>query len=152
YVNTARALSRPTLTSSVCGPAKVTEFGDAPTVDPGSGSTLKVCVTLCEAASMTDTVSLLVLATNTEPPSTVSDAGCGPTLIVPVTVSVSRLTTETVPVADAPVTGLETIGVPSELFVVSPGTAFRPPRLDTNASLPTMATSCGALPTGILFT
>ena len=59
---------------------------------------MNVCVTLCDAASMIDTVSLLVLVTNTEPSCTVSDVGCRPTLIVSVTVLVARSTTETVPV------------------------------------------------------
>jgi hypothetical protein len=45
-------------------------------------------------------------------------------LIVSLTVSEPRLTTETVPVVAAPVEGSETIAVPSELLVVSPAAAL----------------------------
>src|SRR5262245_19788579 len=151
------ALSRPTLTSRWRASAKATEFGAAPMVEPGNGSTLNVWVTLCDAAPMIDTLSLLVFVTNTEPSCTVSEAGCRPTLIVSVTVLLARFTTDTVPVVDAPVTGSDTIGVllvpgPAkwESFVVSPALAGRPSRFDTNASLPTMAMASGVLPTGIL--
>src|ERR1700756_5583939 len=110
YPNSAIALSRPTLTSRWFGSGNATEFGDAPMVEPGSGSTLNVCVTFWDAASMIDTVSLLVLVTNRSPSCRVIEVGWRPTLIVPVTALVPRLTTEIVPVVEAPVTGLDTIG------------------------------------------
>src|SRR5215470_2085115 len=75
--------------------------------------------------------------------------GSMPTLIVLVTALVLAFTTETVPLTGTAVDGSVTIGVPSELSVVSPALAGRPPRLETNSWLPTTAMACGALPTGI---
>ena len=98
---------------------------------------------------MTDTVSLLGLVTKSALPFSVSESGERPTLIVSATASVERLTTDTVPVVAAPVDRSETIAVPSERLVVSPEVATRPPWFDTNALLPAITTSRGALPTGI---
>ncbi len=98
---------------------------------------------------MIETLSLLEFATNSVPPLRYSTVGSRPTLSVVVSAWLTRSTTDTVPVVAAPVLGSETIGVPKESLVVSPGFAGRPPSLATNASWPAITTPRGALPTGI---
>ena len=56
--------------------------GSYPTVDSGHGWVSIVCTTLSLVVSMTETVSLFVLATNSALPSAYSAVGCRPTVMV----------------------------------------------------------------------
>src|SRR4051812_38311438 len=98
---------------------------------------------------MTDTLSSMELATNSVVPCRYSADGSRPTLMVPTWAPLVRSTMDTVPVATPPVTGFDTMSVPSDRLVESPAVAGRPPSLDTYALSPTSTTWRGALPTGI---
>src|SRR5215467_8627605 len=102
--------------------------GSYPTFASGHGWVAMVCSTASVAESITDTVSLLVLATNTVPFLAYSAVGWRPTsMLLTAAAGFAVSMTLTVPVVLAPVTGLAGTWVPYEFSVVSPVFAVRPP-------------------------
>jgi hypothetical protein len=80
-----------------------------------------------------------------------SAVGSRPTLSSLTSWPVVRSTSDTRPVVAPPVTLLDTMAVPSEELVKSPGLAGRPPSSETKAWFPTRTTWRGALPTPMLW-
>ncbi len=77
--------------------------GSYPTVDDGHGLVSIVCTTWFVVVSMTETVSLFVLATNSALPSAYIAVGCRPTAIDPTGADgFAGSMTLTVPVVDVP--------------------------------------------------
>ncbi len=87
--------------------------GSYPTADVGHGLVSIVCTTWSVVVSMTETVSLFVLATNNALPWTYIAVGCRPTATDPTGADGSAVSmTLTVPVVDVPRYGLAGTWVP----------------------------------------
>jgi hypothetical protein len=77
--------------------------GSYPTLDDGHGLVSIVCTTLSLAVSMTETVSLFVLATNNALSLTYIAVGCRPTAMEPTAADGFAVSiTLTAPVVDVP--------------------------------------------------
>src|SRR5215470_19716513 len=100
-------------------------FGWYPTFDDGHGRVSIVCTTSFLVVSITETVSSLVLATNSALPLRYIAVGCRPTAIDPTAaVGFAVSMTLTVPVVDVPRYPSAGTAVPYESIVVSPAWAW----------------------------